>query len=127
MKVERRTSKKPLPPRHFDPWKDAPSSARKVAYAPVEKPRRTPVEQNVKRSITMTPAQVHNLAQQGVLVPEMVRGMQQVGIIGRRKYPLRLGNAIAELAKWLRIPMCDGCSKRRLTLNRIVIWGWWRT
>ena len=84
------------------------------------------VHQSVKRSVSLTPAQVDGLARQGVFPPDMVSGMQHVGVIERRKYPLRLGNVIAVTAKWLGIKMCESCSVRRLRLNKVVVWGWWR-
>lgn len=40
--------------------------------------------------------------------------------------PLRLGDAIAYLAWRIGVAECAGCRRRRTSLNRLVIWGWWR-
>ena len=73
----------------------------------------------------------HYLVAQGFLPPpppEMVGDLRSKGLYIREKYPVRLGEVIAKLTHFLRIPVCAGCSKRRMWLNRSVppIWGWWR-
>ena len=40
--------------------------------------------------------------------------------------PVGLGDAVAWLASRLGIEECEPCRKRKRSLNRVVIWGWWR-
>ena len=72
----------------------------------------------------------HYLVAQGYLpppTPEMVGDLRGKGLYVREKYPVRLGELIARVTHFLGIPMCSGCSKRRMWLNRLPpVWGWWR-
>ncbi|GAA3162789.1 MULTISPECIES: hypothetical protein [Streptomyces] len=44
-----------------------------------------------------------------------------------RRRPVGLGDAIAALTRRARIQECGSCARRRRGLNRITIWGWWRS
>ena len=72
----------------------------------------------------------HYLVSQGYLpppTPEMVADLRRNGLHVRNKYPVRLGELIAKVTHFLGIPVCSGCSKRRMWLNRLPpVWGWWR-
>ena len=73
----------------------------------------------------------HYLVAHGLLpppTPEMVNDLRGKGLYVREKYPVRLGELIAKITNFLGVPICGGCSKRRMWLNRLPpIWAWWRT
>ncbi|MER6261962.1 hypothetical protein ACFV2Z_02565 [Streptomyces sp. NPDC059688] len=41
--------------------------------------------------------------------------------------PVGLGDLISSLTRKARIHECSGCARRRRGLNRIPVWGWWRS
>jgi hypothetical protein len=38
-----------------------------------------------------------------------------------------LGDLVHRLTTMARIAECTACSKRRSVLNKVVVWGWWKT
>jgi hypothetical protein len=53
-------------------------------------------------------------------LPELkAREVASKGVFG-------LGDAVAWLARKLGFSDCGPCRRRRVLLNRLVIWGWWR-
>ena len=44
-----------------------------------------------------------------------------------RPGPVGLGEVISRVASRVGLAECAGCRQRRRLLNRIVVWGWWRT
>lgn len=53
-------------------------------------------------------------------IPLLGTGSRQKGAVG-------LGDVISALTRRARIPECGSCARRRTGLNRITVWGWWRT
>ncbi|MFF9480632.1 hypothetical protein [Streptomyces sp. NPDC014733] len=51
----------------------------------------------------------------------------EAGARRSRRHPVGLGDAIAALTRRARIQECGSCARRRRGLNRITVWGWWRT
>jgi hypothetical protein len=45
----------------------------------------------------------------------------------KRRRPIRLGDAISHVTSAIGVTECDGCKQRKGVMNRIVVWGWWRT
>lgn len=41
--------------------------------------------------------------------------------------PVGLGDAFARVSSFVGLHSCEGCKKRRHRLNRLKVWGWWRT
>ena len=48
------------------------------------------------------------------------------GVRFQRAYAVRLGDVVATVTRWLGVPMCAGCERRKHAMNRITVWGWWR-
>ena len=72
---------------------------------------------------------IDKLAAKGLLLPptpEMRADLERQGARFRKRYAVRLGNAIYKITSRLGIPTCAACQRRRIWLNRIVIWGWGR-
>ncbi|MFE9724333.1 hypothetical protein ACFYQ5_12275 [Streptomyces sp. NPDC005794] len=54
----------------------------------------------------------------------------QIPLLGaghRHQAAVGLGDVISALTRKARIPECGSCARRRTGLNRITVWGWWRT
>jgi hypothetical protein len=39
----------------------------------------------------------------------------------------RLGDVVHRLTKRAGFTECAGCGRRRTQLNKVIVWGWWRT
>lgn len=44
-----------------------------------------------------------------------------------RRRVTRLGDLVHRLAKRAGIAECADCRRRRRRLNKVIVWGWWRT
>jgi len=88
------------------------------------------------RPLDLTPEVLTGMLLTGFLTPHYVSelrfGLGQ-GYMGEgyrqvlySRYPVRLGNVVSSVAEFLHIPACSQCANRRLWLNRVVVWGWWR-
>ena len=84
----------------------------------------------VRKEIVVTGRyQLDDLVSRGLLPKPsqaMRMDMARKGIHFRRKYAVRLGDFIYRLSRIIGIPTCTACQRRRVVLNRIVVWGWWR-
>jgi len=89
------------------------------------------------RPVELTPEVLTGMLLTGFLAPpyvsELRYGLGQ-GYLGESyrqvlygRYPVRLGNVVSSIAAFLHIPACSQCAKRRLWLNRVIVWGWRRS
>jgi hypothetical protein len=87
-------------------------------------------EAPVRREIAITGRyDLDRLMGRGLLpppTPEMRADLERRGTRFRERYPIRLGEVIYRITSALGIPTCRACQRRRLWLNRISVWGWWR-
>lgn len=113
----------PAPPRTTAKAAGRSAQTRHAISFPVAPPQR--------KSVVLTGRyDLHRLVSDGMVPPppaEMVQELSEAGVYVKRKYPIRLGDVVAAVTHFLGIPMCSACKRRRMVLNRVVVWGWWST